>query len=929
MYRTSSRRLPGIRFKVEPPVPEEALPRMDITAFVGFAASGPLDVPVAVEDMKRFRDIFGKDLALARDGKTGEQQYAHLAPAVEAFLKNGGKRCWIVRAAGKGAVENCFPVPGLVEAGTDDAVIARARSEGSWSDSLRVGTVLNRDRLTVLDFQCQTSAYSLEVVSLPGQVEVGDLVRVEWKSDGNNLVLFMAVDTIKTGTPSQSGGKHRAVQYIKGSKGFWFEMSGTTLSSLSEADGISRWESESVSSPPEEAGAYRLTFDLLVWDGETVTARMRRLGFYAKHPRFWARLPMDRSLFVTDPGTVRAIEAGSLAAEAAEPRFPLAGPSGSKELYLPKEMAQLPGYNFSEGACSDISVDTALKRDGLETFDTSVFYDSKLVDFGIDVLIEEANRKYLLNEKREPLKGFHSLLPLEEVTVVSLPDALHREWEARRKTPVSALDAPVLKMKKGDSQENGGTERSIFLEWELAEEEQVPDACIIYTLQESDEPLFLKPVTVYSGTDTSVPVVSCTACAHRYFYRVYARFGDRSSPWSNTLDVTLPEEAFADCAQPPLIVPDLEILPVGSLPGGEYELKWSEITGASGYVLEESEDPVFAAGVVIYEGKNTSFSLTCRTGENRVYYYRVRAKDIALCAWSDTETLVNTGKIEWVLKSTDDYAGDRLLELQHALLRFCAARGDIMAVLTLPRHYREEETLAHVEALGTVKESEKKMLSFGALYHPWVSMGIESMENAGKSGSVMRYVPPDGAVCGSIADRALIRGAWIAPANQPLQGVTALTPVIHPHYREKLYDEQVNIICGSPRGFMLLSADTLSPGSDLRPINVRRLLILLRRLALREGMTYVFQPNTPDFQRRVKYRFEQMLARMFTRGAFAGDTPETSFRVVTDSSVNPPSGMERGRFVVELRVAPSLPMTFITVRLVQTHDEGIFIKEVG
>ena len=42
---------------------------------------------------------------------------------------------------------------------------------------------------------------------------------------------------------------------------------------------------------------------------------------------------------------------------------------------------------------------------------------------------------------------------------------------------------------------------------------------------------------------------------------------------------------------------------------------------------------------------------------------------------------------------------------------------------------------------------------------------------------------------------------------------------------------------------MVLSADTLSDDPDLRPINVRRLLILLRRLALRLGATYVFEPQ--------------------------------------------------------------------------------------
>jgi phage tail sheath protein FI len=103
---------------------------------------------------------------------------------------------------------------------------------------------------------------------------------------------------------------------------------------------------------------------------------------------------------------------------------------------------------------------------------------------------------------------------------------------------------------------------------------------------------------------------------------------------------------------------------------------------------------------------------------------------------------------------------------------------------------------------------------------------------------------------------------------------------------------------------------------------VRRLLILLRRLALRRGAAYVFEPNSDTFRRLVQRGFEAMLDSMFMQGAFAGGTPDTSFQVVTDTSLNTPQSVEQGRFIVELRVAPSLPMTFLTIRLVQNATNG-------
>jgi phage tail sheath protein FI len=66
---------------------------------------------------------------------------------------------------------------------------------------------------------------------------------------------------------------------------------------------------------------------------------------------------------------------------------------------------------------------------------------------------------------------------------------------------------------------------------------------------------------------------------------------------------------------------------------------------------------------------------------------------------------------------------------------------------------------------------------------------------------------------------------------------------------------------------------------------------------------------------------------MFARGAFAGRTAATSYQVNTDVSLNTPVSVDQGRFIVELKVAPSLPLTFITVRLVQTND-GSMVTEV-
>src|SRR5947208_285009 len=85
--------------------------------------------------------------------------------------------------------------------------------------------------------------------------------------------------------------------------------------------------------------------------------------------------------------------------------------------------------------------------------------------------------------------------------------------------------------------------------------------------------------------------------------------------------------------------------------------------------------------------------------------------------------------------------------------------------------------------------------------------------------------------CG--ARRANLRGAWIAPANEPLRGVVALERPAAPALWQELQQLQINVVRQEPGGFVVMSADTLAREEDLRPINVRRLLILLRRMATR------------------------------------------------------------------------------------------------
>jgi len=391
--------------------------------------------------------------------------------------------------------------------------------------------------------------------------------------------------------------------------------------------------------------------------------------------------------------------------------------------------------------------------------------------------------------------------------------------------------------------------------------------------------------------------------------------------------VTPSGEAFNECGLRQLDTPVLSTAEPGAL-------SWTAADDAVS-VLEESIDPDPKRGQEILRDVQRSLTISGRQPGH--YYYRVRQVIGNVTSdWSNTVVVTVTPESGYVAIEPDRYSPNVLLDVHRALLRMCAGRGDLFAVLSLPRHYGENESLVYgswlkaTEGTAGVPTGVVPMLGFGelpalsyaALYHPW----IVTAESPGET--ALAVTPPDGAMAGVIAKRSRLRGAWIAPANERLEGILALEPELHENRRIDLQQALINQIHREPHAHVALNANTLSLDEDLQPIGVRRLLHLLRRLALREGATLVFEPNDATFRRLVQRHFERMLRDMFVKGAFRGAQPDQAFRVVADETLNTPRQAEQGRFFVDLKVAPSLPMRFLTIRLQQTGDR-LSVSEVA
>lgn len=1065
----SMSRSPGITFETAAPPLSESLPRMDVAAFVGFASRGPIDVPVPVEDRARFRDVFGPPLKLRRGTSEDGTITAHLGRAVEAFFRNGGRRCWVVRVAGprtEGDDEEepirraRFGLPGVVSAETGRPVTVRARCFGASFDDLRTGTILHRYRLPIpssLGWRGDGPTNSLRLSWKSTARDVldnrpllgGDLLRL---SLDDHLYAYASVASrprIKGGGAMETGGITMeavtssvhlfdrdpvgmvesdaitetdagteitvSVQIVdsEGAVGSAVERSLRRRTDeddrplyrlVVEGDGddpvlledrIVRFEGPEglegwghLGSIRREGGGRgqeievrehlwptpltpvgrarvlspdrveRLRFDLLVWNDRDLLRRLSGLGFEESHPRAWTNLPTDDALFALKNGDAPTPESGSLTAEVFDPRFPLASPERpGPGPFLPLGMTDRPSPENTRGRMPPEIEHSRLERERLSTFSTDAFLDTEgrppLAQQSTETLREAANQRFYLSEPphERDVSGLHALWPIQEVTLLAVPDAVHRGWdEPRRETPTAA-STPLLPPLTVDRDVDPPV---IHLSWSV---DRLEEEDIHVEVEEATEPTFDRSMIRYRGSESSIDRYVRSEEPITLYFRYRILNSGRPGAWSNTRRVAVPSPDFEDCRRRPAAI-ELDSTTETWLYWVPPEVSAAELQ----YEVETSRTPTFASvetAVVSPENlpdppdlsedalpSNPAdhhwFEVQAGPSTPAVQYVRIRphrslGSQTVVAGWSNTIAIVRDLREETPVISTDEYdhpdadtpgrGREGLLDVHTAMLRFGAARGDVFCVLALPEHDQPEAARGHVARLRTpgsqLQYGEEWTLSFGGMYYPWL-LGPEQ-------GDEERLVstPPDGATCGLIARRTLGDGVWTAPANDPLATVRTTVLPLRQEEKVALQSAPINAFIEEPRGVLTLGTATLAQDPDLEPIPTRRLLILVRRLAEREGPALVFENNGPRLRRRVAEQFDQVLRRLFRRGAFAGETPSEGYRVVADESINPAGEIEQGRLNVELHVAPARPLKFLTVRLVQRDGEPPVVAEGG
>ena len=266
------------------------------------------------------------------------------------------------------------------------------------------------------------------------------------------------------------------------------------------------------------------------------------------------------------------------------------------------------------------------------------------------------------------------------------------------------------------------------------------------------------------------------------------------------------------------------------------------------------------------------------------------------------------------------------------LVQTCEARADALAVIDLPNVYippHETKCDTFEARLGTTPLAAAKKIanralnsSYGCTYYPWLK--IKDTENTRDV-----WVPPSVIALGIFAYTEEAEEVWFAPAgfnrgglNEGNAGLPVLqvTEQLLSKQRDQLYEANVNPIASFvTEGIVVFGQKTLqSTPSALDRINVRRLLILIKKEVSRIASGLLFDQNVPQTWNRFLGQVVPFLESVKTRLGLS------DFKVILDESTTTPDLIDRNIMYAKIFLKPARAIEFIAVDFVITRTGAAF-----
>jgi len=229
--------------------------------------------------------------------------------------------------------------------------------------------------------------------------------------------------------------------------------------------------------------------------------------------------------------------------------------------------------------------------------------------------------------------------------------------------------------------------------------------------------------------------------------------------------------------------------------------------------------------------------------------------------------------------------------------------------------------------LNTVEEAVDWMNGRGsrtdAINSSWASVYWPHVQVFDVFSSKDRWYDPSIFAIRQMAYTDNVSETWFAPAGfrrGRLTKPTATEVILNQGDRDVLYSNNINpVVNFNPEGITIFGQKTAQRApTSLDRINVRRLMIYLRKVLLQTGRIDLFEPNDQFTWEIVQEKAEALLADVQARRGI------TDFRVVCDETVNTPLRVDRNELWCKILLKPTKTAEWIIFEVNLTNQSAKF-----
>mgnify|MGYP003639357195 FL=1 len=239
-----------------------------------------------------------------------------------------------------------------------------------------------------------------------------------------------------------------------------------------------------------------------------------------------------------------------------------------------------------------------------------------------------------------------------------------------------------------------------------------------------------------------------------------------------------------------------------------------------------------------------------------------------------------------------------------------------------------ENTESYSNNLGTLTSVVSSLqtrdldTSYACTYYPWVQIKDTRTD-------AMLWAPPSVVALGTMASSEASSELWFAPAGFNRGGLTegssglpvvSVSERLTQKQRDKLYENNVNPIARFPsEGIVIFGQKTLQASqSALDRINVRRLLIYLKKEISRMSTEVLFDNNVPATWNRFIGMVNPFLSSVRSRFGV------TDFKLVLDETTTTPDLIDRNIMYAKIFIKPARAIEFIALDFIITKSGASF-----